>query len=580
LVGLLLCGNVLSSHGGTLTGTFSPIASGSNVDLTTSGKLDWVHWGLYTDSSVNRKASVTPSISDFSLLGDANCSNCFLAAYQYTDNANGYTWYDGAPSSNITNTTTGVWAYNYPVAGGSGFQITAPANTTQKTLQVFVGAYAAAGQLTATLSDGSAPEFVSTPNATVSNAGNGPGGVFSLAYSASSNGALLTVTWQVATIRSTSANVTLQAAALTAAGANNPPYVAITNPISNENFQEPATILVAADAKDFDGSVTNVSFYSGTNQVGQVKSSPFSFTWSNVTRGQYVLTAVATDNAGGTSSSQPVQLFVYGSGGNQTGSAAPAPALVDLTSEGTADWTHWGLVTNTSFDYKNLVQRQISNFTVLGTNIVQQFSDGLIGFSWSDGTPTPSAADTTTGVLINGLTNGFLLTAPADTNARQLNVYVEGYGGQGEFQAFLSDLSGPAYTDTSISNVFGVSQACYTLNYAAASPGQHLIVAYRLLNLFDRLYGNVSLQSAALQGGPASPPTPERVLLVNPMMVGKNFIFSFLSQSNFSYAVKTVGSLSSTNWTTLLTLPGTGAMLSVTNQNVNAGPAFYRVQTQ
>jgi hypothetical protein len=88
LVALLLGESSLALHGGTLTGTFTPIASGSNVDLTATGKLDWVHWGLYTDSSIDRKGSVTPSISDFSLIGDANCSNCFLAAYQYTDKSN------------------------------------------------------------------------------------------------------------------------------------------------------------------------------------------------------------------------------------------------------------------------------------------------------------------------------------------------------------------------------------------------------------------------------------------------------------------------------------------------------------
>jgi hypothetical protein len=39
---------------GTLSGSFSPIASGSNVNLSAVGKLDWVHWGLHTEASVNR----------------------------------------------------------------------------------------------------------------------------------------------------------------------------------------------------------------------------------------------------------------------------------------------------------------------------------------------------------------------------------------------------------------------------------------------------------------------------------------------------------------------------------------------
>ena len=510
------------------------------MDLTVSGKLDWVHWGRYTDSSIDRKATVAPLINGFTLIGDSNCLNCFLTAYAYSDNANGYTWYDGAPSSSATNTMTGVWAYNYPIAVGSGFQLTAPADTTQRTLEIFVGSYAAAGQLKASLSDGSAPSFTSLPNATVSNLGNGPGGVFSLNYSASSNGVLLTVTWELATVRGANANVTLQAATLTAPGVDNPPFAVITNPVNNATFPEHSDIAIQADAQDFDegGSVTNVTFYAGTTQLGHSTSSPFSFTWSNVLRGSYTLTVSTTDDAGLSSWAAPLDIFVYGSGGTQTSSVAAPPPAVNLTSEGTADWTHWGLVTKKSFDAKNLVRRKISNFTALGTNPVQSYMDNPIAFSWSDGTPTAVVSGTTTGVLITGVTNGFLLTAPADSNPRQLKVYVGGYGAQGEFQAWLSDFSAPPFGDTSISNIFGVSDAVYSINYTAASADQQLIVVYRALGLFDQAYGNISLQSATLQGGP---PEPLPVSLLNPMIVGGGFLFSFLTQSNFTYTVPELG---------------------------------------
>jgi hypothetical protein len=165
-----------------------------------------------------------------------------------------------------------------------------------------------------------------------------------------------------------------------------------------------------------------------------------------------------------------VDVFVYGTGGSQISSVSSPPVSMDLTAEGTTDWAHWGLVTNTSFDFKSLVPRSISNFTPLGTNEVQQYSDNPIAFYWSDGTPTPGASGTTTGVLISGLTNGFLLTAPADAYPRQLNVYVGGYGSQGEFQAWLSDFSGPGFGDTSISNIFDTSDAVYSINYTAGLP--------------------------------------------------------------------------------------------------------------
>jgi hypothetical protein len=579
---LLLGGATGDLQAGSVNGTFSTVTQGSAVDLTANGKLDWVHWGLYTDSSINRKATVTPLIAGFTLTGDQICTNCYLAGFQYGDNPNGYTWYDGAPTPNVTNTTTGVWAYNYPIALGSGFQLTAPADTTTRTLQVYVGAYNAQGQLTATLSDGGG-SFTSgsLPGQTVNNIGNGPCGVFSLSYAANSPGQTLTVTWKVAAIHGApdQANVTLQAAALTAAGADNSPFVVITNPLNNAFFPENGTITIQADAQDFDsgGSVTNVTFYAGATPLGQDNTSPFSYAWPNVARGRYTLTAAAKDKAGLTSWSAPIDIFVYGTGGSQVGSVSQPAGLVDLTSEGTADWTHWGLVTNTSFDCKGSVTRKISNFTALGTNTVVQYSDNPLAFAWADGTPTLAVGSTTTGVYITGVTNGFRITAPADTTPRQLNVYVGNYGSQAEFQAWLTDFSAPAYGDTSLSNLFGFSEAVYTINYASATAGQQLVIDYHTLELFDVTYGYVSLQAATLQGGPAG---KLPVTIVNPVMAGNSFIFSFLTQPSFSYVVQSLGSLTSSNWTTLNAVPGTGQLVTVTNQSVGVGPTYYRVQTQ
>jgi len=564
-------------NGGTLSGSFSPIAAGSNVNLTVIGKLDWVQWGLYTDTSVNRKGSVSPAISGFTLLGDASCPTCSLAEYQYNDNWNGYTWYDGLPGGSVTNTTTGVWAYNYPSPSGSGFQFTAPADTSPKTLQVFVGAYAAQGQLRASLSDGSAPDFTSQPNSTVNNQGSGPGGVFTLNYSAGSPGQLLTVTWTVGSPKGSGANVTLQAAALTASGADNPPYVVITSPLNHATFLEPATIPIGISAQDFDGTVTNVALYAGTNKVGQSTAAPYSLTWPNVPRGRYTLKAAATDNAGVTSWSQPVEISVYGSGGSQSGVMGDSPGWVDLTTEGTADWAYWGLETETSFDTKDLVPRRISNFTVLGTNSVQRFDGATTAFSWSDGTPIASADSASSGVLITGITNGFQLTAPADTSPRQLNVYMGGYGVQGEFQAYLSDLSGRPYSDSSISNVYDSSSVLYTINYAAASAGQQLIVIYRSVDLFDLEYGNVSLQAATLQGG-ESGPLP--VSILNPAKTGTDFVLSFATDINRTYVVQYASSLPASNWATLTTIAGNGGIVNATDYNVPSGQRFYRVQTQ
>ncbi len=575
---LTLAWHLGDALGGTISGSFTPIPTGANVDLTLAGKTDWVHWGLFTDTSVNRKFGVPAQISDFSLVANPLTT---VLAYQYSDNYSGYTWYDGWPITNVTNTTAGVWAYQAfplnPASTGFGFQITVPADTTTRTLQLYVGTYDAQGQLKATLSDGGLP-YTDT---SLSNTGNGPGGVYSLSYRANSPNQTLTVQWtlyqRAAGSNSPQANVTLQAAALSSANANNPPLASLSAPPDQSSFSTPATINLDANAQDFDGIVTNVAFYAGTTLLGQRTASPYTNSWNNAPVGHYYLTAVATDNGGAARSSVPVEVFVYGSGGSLTGSVANPPASVDLTGEGTADWIHWGLLTNTSVDRKSGVVAQISNLAVLGTNALQRYADNYTGFSWSDGSPNASANNSTTGIFITGLTNGFSLTAPADATLRTLRVYVGCYGAQGAFEAYLDDLSAAPYFDDSTSSQYGNDYAVYELNYTAVSAGRKLNIVYHTLNLLDFDYGNVTIQAATLAGG-SSLPAP--VYLLNPRMLGADFVMSFQTQAGHTYTVMHADSLPAGSWGTLTNLAGTGGLVTVTNVQPTSTQRYYRVVAQ
>src|SRR6266496_4985696 len=113
-----------AAPGPSLSGNLATIPAGTVINLTSEGEIDWAHWGLYTETSVDRKANVVPQISDFALLDNTN-GNAY--AYQFSDNDNGYSWSDGSPTASVTDTTTGVWAYDFPNAD-TGFSITAPAD--------------------------------------------------------------------------------------------------------------------------------------------------------------------------------------------------------------------------------------------------------------------------------------------------------------------------------------------------------------------------------------------------------------------------------------------------------------------
>src|SRR5262245_36041824 len=102
---LLWLGTGISASAGMLTGSYQPIGSNSVVDLSAEGALDWVHWGLASATSVDRKASVPPIIESFTpiVVGGG------AGPERFDDNFNGYSWNGGAPTVNATNSPTGVY---------------------------------------------------------------------------------------------------------------------------------------------------------------------------------------------------------------------------------------------------------------------------------------------------------------------------------------------------------------------------------------------------------------------------------------------------------------------------------------
>ena len=90
--------------------------------------------------------------------------------------------------------------------------------------------------------------------------------------------------------------------ALPALAQNNPPTVILTAPQAAD-YPRGQAITLAANASDSDGRVAQVAFYSDGNLLNVDTSSPYSYIWRNATVGVHDVTAVATDNAGATTTS-------------------------------------------------------------------------------------------------------------------------------------------------------------------------------------------------------------------------------------------------------------------------------------
>jgi hypothetical protein len=173
-------------------------------------------------------------------------------------------------------------------------------------------------------------------------------------------------------------------------------------------------------------------------------------------------------------------------------------STINLTTEGTIDWAHWGRTSPTDFNHRAEVAHEISNFTLIGQGPILQFGDNFTGYSWTNGTPTARATRTTSGIYLNNNDNGFEISVPADTTVKTLKVYVGAYAAQMHFEAALSDNSAPQYVDESFQNASDGPNRAYVLNFAANSAGQKLVVRYWVINGDG---GNVTLQAAALRNG-------------------------------------------------------------------------------
>ncbi|WP_276372001.1 Ig-like domain-containing protein [Chryseolinea sp. H1M3-3] len=91
---------------------------------------------------------------------------------------------------------------------------------------------------------------------------------------------------------------------------NQMPTVSLTAPANNTNFPAGSSITINATASDPGGSVSKVEFYNGATKLGEDLTSPYSFVWANVPAGNYTISAKATDNQSGTTTSSPVNISV------------------------------------------------------------------------------------------------------------------------------------------------------------------------------------------------------------------------------------------------------------------------------
>jgi uncharacterized protein YjdB/N-acetylneuraminic acid mutarotase len=141
--------------GGTLTMSLGQ-ANGI-VDLTAEGTADWklfspLNQNIGQSTITDSKANVVPQISDYIVLGNHTSSNLGTCGPDL------FNFEDGNPDSSASNVNSCV----YEDGLNNGFQFTVNADTTPRTLRVYLGTDYGVVKLQAYLSDGSATPIVDT----------------------------------------------------------------------------------------------------------------------------------------------------------------------------------------------------------------------------------------------------------------------------------------------------------------------------------------------------------------------------------------------------------------------------------
>jgi hypothetical protein len=126
---------------------------------------------------------------------------------------------------------------------------------------------------------------------------------------------------------------------------NQVPTINLTAPINNTGYTAPASISIAANASDADGTISSVKFYNGTTLLSTDNTAPYIYSWTSVLVGTYSITATATDNNNAITTSAVVNVNVSAANvapiailsSPQTSTTNYAPATIVLNATATDD---------------------------------------------------------------------------------------------------------------------------------------------------------------------------------------------------------------------------------------------------
>ena len=176
---------------------------------------------------------------------------------------------------------------------------------------------------------------------------------------------------------------------------NKIPTVSITTPTNNAVFTAPASVRITANANDVDGSIANVEFYNGTILLNSDNAAPYTYNWTNVAMGTYVITAKVYDNVNASTISATIQIEVEAAVPTSIGGASNTLGIIAVPTPfqtTTKISTSGANEIQTVVIYNTIGQQiqRIENVSANEVTIGESLSDGmyLVYITSSNGTTT------------------------------------------------------------------------------------------------------------------------------------------------------------------------------------------------
>ncbi|HKQ53664.1 MAG TPA: LamG-like jellyroll fold domain-containing protein [Pyrinomonadaceae bacterium] len=225
---------------------------------------------------------------------------------------------------------------------------------------------------------------------------------------------------------------------------NHAPLVSLSQPISGEVLQAPATINLNANASDADGNLTKVQFYQGETLLGEDSAAPYSLPLANLGVGNYAFRAKAIDGAGASTFSAYANVSVV-SPPAPTGSLSAVPGQINV-----CDGSGLGVIS--------------LSWTTTGASTVSLRTGAPNGAELTSGGPTGSfttakTIDDGATIYLQNTTGGLALTSANTLATVTLRVTSNGCAQGGRTNFALAANGGVATASSTYSSAYAVSKA-------------------------------------------------------------------------------------------------------------------------